>query len=386
MDKKNVFLTGCALFAMLFGAGNIIFPLILGRSLGTHTPYAMAGFMLTGVFVPLLGFVSVMLAEGDNQKFLGKLGRVTGLGIGLLCMTLLGPAGAIPRCIAIAHADLSWYFPQLNIWLFSGLACVGIWLFTYERTRVIELLGRYLGPVKILCLLAIAGLGLFFPGEPITPSNIDSSRTFLRGFYDGYGTMDLLAIIFFSSMIYGRMCQKDTTSRRKLISWALSVSLVTGTLLMLVYAGFAAIAAIHGARLDGVADDTLLSALASLILGPKAGVFANITIAITCFATAVALSATFAEFISRDIFGGRISYRLALVITILLSGLMATLRFAGIMNAVLPWITLCYPALMAFAFLHILMSFGYLRIAHARLAFASVLGITFISRWIIDIF
>lgn len=36
MYKKDVILTGFALFAMLFGAGNLIFPLMLGYDLGAN--------------------------------------------------------------------------------------------------------------------------------------------------------------------------------------------------------------------------------------------------------------------------------------------------------------------------------------------------------------
>ncbi len=382
MDRKKIIITGCALFAMLFGAGNIVFPLIMGRSLGTLTPHALVGFILTAVAMPLLGFVSVMLASGQQALFLAKLGRIPGLIIGLLCMTLLGPVGAIPRCIAIAHADLSWYVPGLNIWIFSACAALGIWAFTYDKSRVIELLGKYLGPLKIICLLAIAILGLLYAGDPITPVAMSGAQSFVSGFFEGYGTMDLLAIIFFSGMIYGRLQGKEEKEGPELLKEAAWVSLVCGILLILVYAGFAAIAAIHGPRLEGIADDTLLSALASIILGPKAGVFANITIALTCFVTAIALSATFAEFISRDICGRRISYRSALAITIMLSALMATLRFSGIMKTIMPWISLCYPALMVFALAHVFMALGWIRLFYARAAFFITLSLTALSVWI----
>lgn len=369
MKRNDTFTTGCALFAMLFGAGNIVFPLIMGRQLGMLTPYAFIGFILTAVFVPLLGFISVMLASGSQDEFLGKLGRVPGLMIGLLCMTLLGPVGAIPRCIAIAHADLAWYFPSLNIYIFSICSAVGIFLFTYDKSRVIDFLGKYLGPLKILCLLAIAFFGLWFPGQPITP-DLSKTQSFVHGFYEGYGTMDLLAIIFFSAMIYGRLTKNEGLDSRNIMKKALQVSLVCGFFLILVYAGFAAIAAIHGARLDGIANDTLLSALASIILGPKAGVFANITIALTCFVTALALSATFAEFISKDVLKRRISYGTALVITIILSGLMATLRFNGIMATIMPCISMCYPALMVYALCHVLLTLGLIKLSYVRVWFA----------------
>lgn len=374
MNKKLIFTTSCALFAMLFGAGNIVFPLILGRSLGADTPYALLGFILSAVFIPLLGFISVMLAAGSQNQFLAKLGRIPGLMIALLCMILLGPLGAIPRCIAIAHADISWYFPELNIWIFSACMACGIWVFTYEKNRIIEWLGLYLGPIKILCLIAIGIAGFFFAGEPIDPK-IASSEAFTTGFYSGYGTMDLLAIIFFSGMIFQRLFNKED-SQKKLLKKAAYVALWCGLLLALMYGLFAGIAAQHGARLSDVANDTLLSALASIVLGTKAGIFANITIALTCFVTAIALSATFAEFIAKDIFKDILSYRLALIITIILSALMATLRFNGIMSVIMPLISLCYPALIVFAFFHILSSFGFIQEKHARVTFWIVFSLS----------
>lgn len=379
MNKKLILTSSCALFAMLFGAGNIVFPLILGRSFGEATPFAILGFILSAVFIPLLGFISLMLAKGQQSQFLSRLGKGPGLMIALLCMTLLGPIGAIPRCIAIAHADISWYFPKLNIWLFSGCMALGLWIFTKEKSRIVEWLGLYLGPLKILCLSAIGIAGFFFAGTPSTHSPLPY-EAFSSGFYNGYGTMDLLAIIFFSGMIFNRLNENGQDSQKTLLKKAGLVALFCGLLLALMYGLFAGIAAIHGAKLTEVADDTLLSALASIILGTKAGVFANITIALTCFITAIALCATFSEFIAKDIFNGRLSYHKALFFTIVLSAFMATMRFNGIMKLIMPIITLCYPALIVFAFFYILARFNIMREKYAQAAFWLMLLLSVASR------
>lgn len=360
---QNIVASSCALFAMLFGAGNIILPLILGRSLGTATPIALLGFIITGVFIPLVGFVALMYAKGDHREFLGGLGKIPSLIIACLCMGLLGPFGAAPRCIAIAHADLSWYVPGINMAIFSAGAALVIWLCCYQQNKVIALLGRYLGPAKILCLFAILLLGLLSeaPGEMM--HNASSTEIFWQGFSSGYGTMDLLAIIFFSQLVYAGLASKHMTGQY------LGVSLLAGFMLAAVYIGFAAMAAIHSERVIGIGDDTMLSALASLLLGTKAGIFANITIGLTCLTTAIALTATFAEFLSRDVFGGRISYKTALTLSVILSALMANLRFTGIMHFVLPWLSLCYPGLMIFAILRIGIHFGWAKGSHARAGF-----------------
>lgn len=342
---------GCALFAMLFGAGNIIFPLILGRSLESSIPYAMLSFGLTGVGIPMIGFISVMLAQGDYGVFLAKLGRVPGLIIGLLCMTLLGPLGATPRCIAIAHADLSWYIPQLPSWLFSILAACLIWGFTYRKNNVMDLISKFLAPLKIICLLAIVAFGLFNAVDPQV-SAVGPKESFLEGFTGGYSTMDLLAIIFFSNMIFQSM--NKNRNDKNLVRDAFTISLVAGIILMLVYVGFAWIAAMHAPNVVGVADDMLLSALASLLLGPKAGLFANITIILTCLTTAIALTASFADFLSRYVFQNKISYRSAVAFTVISSALLANLKLAGIMKLIMPIISVIYPFLTAFACLHLI--------------------------------
>ncbi len=354
----RIFSLGCALFAMLFGAGNIIFPLILGRALESSTPYAMFSFCLTGVGIPMIGFISVMLAQGDYGIFLSKLGRIPGLILGLLCMALLGPLGATPRCIAIAHADLSWYLPQIPSWLFSIIAGCLIWGCTFRKNNVMDLIARFLAPTKIICLLAIVAFGLFDAQNPKL-SAISPKESFLEGFTGGYSTMDLLAIIFFSNMIFQSMNKQQKS--QNIVRDAFTISIVAGLLLTFVYVGFAWIAAMHAPNVVGVADDTLLSALASHLLGPKAGLFANITIILTCLTTAIALTASFADFLSRYIFQEKLSYRTAVTFTVISSALLANLKLAGIMKLIMPAISIIYPFLTIFACLHLFVGLWKLR-------------------------
>ena len=44
---------GMMLFALFFGAGNLIFPAALGQHAGSNVGWALAGFVLTGVGLPL---------------------------------------------------------------------------------------------------------------------------------------------------------------------------------------------------------------------------------------------------------------------------------------------------------------------------------------------
>ena len=52
--KKNSYISiGLMLFALFFGAGNLIFPAFLGQNAGSNLSVAMTGFIIMGVGLPL---------------------------------------------------------------------------------------------------------------------------------------------------------------------------------------------------------------------------------------------------------------------------------------------------------------------------------------------
>ena len=52
---------------MFFGAGNLIFPPFLGAESGTSYWVAIAGFILTGVGLPIIVLLAVSLVKGGAQ-------------------------------------------------------------------------------------------------------------------------------------------------------------------------------------------------------------------------------------------------------------------------------------------------------------------------------
>ena len=68
----DVVTAGFALFAMLFGAGNLIFPPMLGYQLGSSWGVASFAFILTGVGIPLMGIIASANA-GKSFTFICKI-------------------------------------------------------------------------------------------------------------------------------------------------------------------------------------------------------------------------------------------------------------------------------------------------------------------------
>lgn len=378
MQKKStIFALGLATFAMLFGAGNVVFPLALGREVGNMVFYAIAGFVLTAVIVPLLGLIAVMLFEGNYCQFLSTVGRIPGAFISFVCMVLIGPFGCIPRCMVLSHASIQWHIPFISLFAYSIAASGFVFLLTLNKGGVVELLGKFLGPVKLTLLLSVVILGLI-TATVIEPTSFTPAQSFLKGFNDGYFTMDLLATIFFSSLIYTTLKRMSSgsgeSSDKKLIISGLKVSLIGGGLLGVVYLGFCLLAAMYGTHVYGVERAQILSALTTFILGSGAGILANATVAVACLTTAIALTTVFADYLSNEIFGGKFGYRYSLLVTTVITFAMTNLGFDGIMRAIEPVVVLFYPALIALCLCNIANKLWGFRFV--KLVFFSTLAVT----------
>ncbi|MBM3192065.1 MAG: branched-chain amino acid transporter, partial [Chlamydiae bacterium] len=202
LKKLDCLSTGLALFAMFFGAGNIIFPLALGQAALNKTPWGLSGLLLTAVAMPFLGLLAMFRYEGNIQLFFGRLGKIPGLMLASFIITLLGPLGAAPRCLALAHSTLSLAFSPIPLILFSSLACLLIFLFAYKENRLLKLLGYILSPLKIGLLVIVIVKGFMeAPEATLLPANTSHTFHFLHGLKEGYNTMDLLAAFFFAPLV-----------------------------------------------------------------------------------------------------------------------------------------------------------------------------------------
>src|SRR5262245_5287910 len=94
--RSTVWSTGLAMFAMFFGAGNIVFPLALGQFTQDKNFYGILGLVVTAVLVPLLGLLSMLLYEGNYASFFQRIGKIPGFCLTLLILGLIGPFGGIP--------------------------------------------------------------------------------------------------------------------------------------------------------------------------------------------------------------------------------------------------------------------------------------------------
>lgn len=346
--------TGFAIFSMFFGAGNVVFPLALGRYAGDKNLYAVLGFLLTAVGVPFLGLLSMVLFNGDYKKFFTRLGRVPGMFVISLLMALIGPLGAIPRCVALSYSTIKSFLPGTTLFMFSIIACIILYLFAFCKSRVIDILGRILSPVLLIFLSIIIIVGFF---SPHSAEHIVGSRLtfFGDGLISGYNTMDILAAFFFSTIVIVGLRQRcKNITEKTLVCKTLSAGSLGIALLGVIYLGFSYVSSFYGAHLGAVSDDALISAVSFFSLGPLAGIFACVAVSLACLTTAIALSVVFTDFVRTELLRDKIGYRSTLLMSVVATLAMSNIGFSGIVKLIVPILTVCYPALIVLAVVNIM--------------------------------
>jgi branched-chain amino acid:cation transporter, LIVCS family len=358
MLKKSSWLTGLALFAMFFGAGNVTFPLLVGQYAGQHFGMAMMGLLLTAICVPVLCLLSMIMFNADYRTFFNRIGKWGGWSLIFLSLLLLGPFFALPRVVTVAHGAMSYDFMDMSLFWFALIFCVCTWILTYKDSIFTAALGYVLTPLLLIFCLYLVVVGLMMPPEVVNIQQADRNY-FLYGLVEGYFTLDAVAALFFAGILLKSI--KSMAAHhgpQYVLKTALSASLIGGGLLALVYLGLTAVAAQHGQFLfrEDVGAQQILTALSYHLLPGKLGAISAAIVLLACLTTALALAALFADFMREEALKRKInlSYGVALALTLLVTFLMSTLGFSGLMGWVGPVIVFCYPLFIALSVCNLL--------------------------------
>lgn len=352
MKSKSLILsTGLAMFSMFFGSGNLVFPLVVGQMSNGHFTLAAIGILLTGVLVPFLGILAMLLFNGSAKDFFGRLGKPAVFWFPFIALCLMGPFGVLARCITVAHGAFQLLAPNLSLWVFSILSCSLIFGLTIRKNRIVPLLGSCLTPILLLSLAAIAFYGLKY-GELPEPSAGSGWSSFKIGIFQGYQTMDLLAAFFFSSFVIKHLKDRHTEQTGTL-SIFLKSSLIGAGLLSLIYVVLVLLAALYAPQLTSVQPQEMLAFIAKASLGNFAAPIVCCAVVLACLTTAIVLTSLFAEFLKKEVTQDKIKLSTALITTLGIAFFTSTLEFSGIARILGPILEAIYPALIVLTVLSI---------------------------------
>ena len=345
---RLVFVAGFAMFAMFFGSGNLVFPLMVGVLSQSNFQIASIGLMITGVAVPFLGLLGMLYYSGNRHLFFKSLGKPLAFILTFAMLGLLGP------CTIVAHGGMTLIAPFLSPALFNALFLIITLILAWKKTRIIEIIGTFLTPWLLGGIIAIIVGGLVF-GPSIAPSLLTQKQALATGLSHGYQTMDLLAAFFFSAATVAFIAKALTTheDKKNLEKLSVTACLIGAFLLTVVYLGFVALGAKFAPLLQGIAPEKLLVVIAQQSLGNLALPIAAVIIGLACLTTAAILTSLFADFLHKDILKERLSRHFTLIATVLLAYTLSLVGFITLASWIAFALEIVYPALIAFSIMAI---------------------------------
>ena len=204
MKARQVLSITLTLFAVFFGAGNMIFPPAMGQQAGEHYIQALAGFIVTDAGIALLGMIAVVLV-GTEVSDLGELvSRRFAIFLSVCIYLLIGPLFALPRTGSVSfELAVRPYLTEPNVWWVS-LIVTGIFFgLTYYLSgnpkKVVNLIGKYLTPILLICIVLIFLACIFLEKSPdgaVQYGSIGAAQgayadiPFFQGMIEGYYALD----------------------------------------------------------------------------------------------------------------------------------------------------------------------------------------------------
>jgi len=187
--------------------------------------------------------------------------------------------------------------------------------------------------------------GIFTPLGSIAEMNLDGPSG--RGFREGYQTMDALASLVFAQIIIGALIYKGYTNVKDQIRMATMAGGIAALGLGLVYGGLMYLGATASSIYSTTVERTdLLIAIAYGLMGETGKFSLGLAVSLACLTTAIGLTATVADFFS-NLSKGRLGYKLIAIITVVFSGIFATVGVTTIVNVAFPLLVTVYPVAIA---------------------------------------
>lgn len=353
MQYRSILIYGFAIFAMFFGSGNLVFPLQIGYTSGTHWAAGFLGLLLTGILLPFLGLFVIKLHKGNYYSFFAEAGGIARVVLPLFILSLLGSFGVVPRCITVAHGGLSYLFPDISLLGFSIAFCAITFFFCLKDQVMITILGEWMSPILLISLLILISIGVIKAPTAIDVTN--NQTAFFDGFLTGYQTMDLFAAFFFSALIFKQIQNSLPTdaTERQILKFAIIPSIIGSFLLGTVYLGFVFLGSHYSSHITNSDPELMLPTIVMHVMGDSATAIIAVAMLFSCLTTAVALNNIYARYLCRALAFHERKFPLVLLATIGISFVISLLDFRGIAAFLAPVLEISYPGLIALTIMSI---------------------------------
>ena len=351
MSFRKNFVIGLMLFALFLGAGNIIFPPLLGQMAGDQLFIAMAGFLITGVGLPLLAVLAIANAgEGGLQSIASRVHPLFGVFFTMVIYMAIGPFFGIPRTATVSYeigvvpfltdglVDANWTLPLFTVLFFTLTVILAL-----NPAKLVDRIGKVLTPILFVVIGALAVKSILTPMGKLGESHGEyMDSPFFRSFVEGYLTMDVIAALVFGIVVINALRDEGVTQRGPILKAMTIAGLIAAGGLAIVYISLSYIGAtsveVIGIQPNGGA---VLARASTVLYGTSGTAILAATIIFACLTTSIGLVSACAQYF-KQLFPNR-SYKMFVILFAGFSALVSNVGLTQLISFSLPVLMMVYP-------------------------------------------
>lgn len=352
---KQIVFISFMLFSMFFGAGNLIFPPLLGQQAGSHLWTTMFGFVISAVGLPLLG-VAAVAKTGGFESLSKRVHPSFAILFPLVIYLSIGPGLAIPRAGSLAfEMGIGPYLTDeasTSIWMLSYSVVffsLVFWL-SLSPSKLVDRFGKILTPLLLTMIFIIFIKSLLTPmGSVSEPTGKYLQFPAFQGFLDGYQTMDALAALVYGVVVANAIESKGVTHAKTKSAYMVYAGLGAGALLTIIYLilGYLGSASLSLGEAENGAQ--ILSLVMNHLFGTSGILLIGLVFTVACFCVSIGLVTSCSQFFAHAF--PRISYPAWALTICLASMLIANMGLTQILKVSVPILGILYPVAIVLIFL-----------------------------------
>lgn len=353
---KELLITSFALFAMFFGAGNLLLPPLLGYKAADAWSLVTLGFIITAVFIPILGIYAHAKLQGTMYDFAKKVSPVFSI-VYCIAVYLISVSIPSPRTASATHEIAIGPMFGTSALLTSAVYFTLVLVFALNRSKILGLIGKYLTPFIVVILLAVIGIGLFASPADIAVSTMQTP--IIDGLLEGYQTFDAIGAVVVGAVIIISLKLRGHDSYQEKKQLITKAGIIAGIGLLIMYTGLIATGAYYGSEIPldpDLSSDlqraNLLRGISINTLGDFGNTVLSVLIALACFTTAVSIVTGAADYFRGLLGDSKLVYTITAVLSSLMGVLIGQLDFHSIIVIAIPVLFFIYPITIVLIFLN----------------------------------
>jgi LIVCS family branched-chain amino acid:cation transporter len=348
---------GFMLFALFFGAGNLIFPAMLGQSAGSNIWSANAGFLVTGVGLPLLGVLAFGFSgKEDLQSLASRVHPAFGIIFTTILYLAIGPLFAMPRTGSVSFEIgvkpfLSENPGHLPLIIFTVIFFTITCFFSLNPAKIVDLVGKVLTPIKLTFIGILVVVAVVNPiGKFEAPSEAYTTHSFFKGFQEGYLTMDTLASFVFGIIIINAIKEKGAKTKKHIMTICAKATGIAAIILITIYTALSYMGASSVEKLGHLDNGgTVLVKVSNYYFGAYGGILLGLMITVACLTTSVGLVASCSSFFHKLF--PKVPYKILAISLCGFSAIVANIGLTQLIAISIPLLTAIYPLAIVLIFL-----------------------------------